>query len=148
MKNLHQIREVSTVSFNERVLQEAEDERNPLMERLKFLGIFSSNMDEFFKVRVAGIHRSIELGERGMKTVLEAVADRSRDLDERFQAAYAEITTGLAKEGIKILTERDVDTQANGLAVWLENYFRVNVLPSLVPLIIRRGATRRRQQNG
>ena len=139
MKNLHQIREVSTVSFNERVLQEAEDERNPLMERLKFLGIFSSNMDEFFKVRVAGIHRSIELGERGMKTVLEAVADRSRDLDERFQAAYAEITTGLAKEGIKILTERDVDTQANGLAVWLENYFRVNVLPSLVPLIIRRG---------
>ncbi|MCC6488860.1 MAG: RNA degradosome polyphosphate kinase, partial [Candidatus Hydrogenedentes bacterium] len=88
MNNVYQIREVSTLSFNERVLQEAEDKRNPLMERLKFLGIFSSNMDEFFKVRVASIHRRIELGKKSMSAVLEVVVDKAREMDERFLGAY------------------------------------------------------------
>jgi len=139
MKTIHQIREVSTLSFNERVLQEAEDKRNPLMERLKFLGIFSSNMDEFFKVRVASIQRRIELGKKGLGAVLEKVGEKSRELDERFRAAYADITSALADEGIKILTERDVDNQPNGLASWLRGYFQTNVLPSLVPIILHRG---------
>ena len=139
MKNLHQIREISVLSFNERVLQEAEDARNPLMERLKFLGIFSSNMDEFFKVRVAGIHRRIALGERGMQAVLEVIGHKSRELDERFRTAYAGITRALADEGIRILTERDIDGQSDGLAAWLRAYFRERVLPSLVPIIIQKG---------
>jgi len=139
MRSIHQIREVSTLSFNERVLQEAEDARNPLMERLNFLGIFSSNMDEFFKVRVASIHRRIELGKKNMVLVLEAVADKARDLDERFLKAYADITAALADEGIRILTEQDVDSQPDDLATWLHSYFRDKVLPSLVPIIIRRG---------
>jgi len=138
MNTIHQIREVSTLSFNERVLQEAEDKRNPLMERLRFLGIFSSNMDEFFKVRVASIQRRIELGKKGLGAVLEKVGEKSRELDGRFRVAYANITSGLAGEGIKILTERDVDAQPNGLAPWLHDYFRVNVLPSLVPIILDR----------
>ena len=139
MKTIHQIREVSTLSFNERVLQEAEDKRNPLMERLKFLGIFSSNMDEFFKVRVASIQRRIELGKKGLGVVLEKVGEKSRELDERFRAAYADITSALADEGIRILTERDVDNQPNGLASWLRGYFQTTVLPSLVPIILHRG---------
>ena len=139
MKSLYQIREVSTLSFNERVLQEAEDTRNPLMERLKFLGIFSSNMDEFFKVRVASIHRRIELGKKNLVAVLEMVAAKTRELDERFQAAYANITSALAHEGIKILTEQDIDGSPDGLAAWLGKYFRRSVLPSLVPIIIHRG---------
>lgn len=137
MRNIHQIREVSTLSFNERVLQEAEDSRNPLMERLKFLGIFSSNMDEFFKVRVASIHRRIELGRRSLREVLEEVNTQARLLDDRFRAAYAEITHELAGEGVRILTEKEIDEQGAEIVKWLQGYFREKVLPSLVPLIVR-----------
>jgi polyphosphate kinase len=139
MKNIYQIREVSTLSFNERVLQEAEDTRNPLMERLKVLGIFSSNMDEFFKVRVASIHRRVELGKKSMSAVLEVVVDKARDLDERFQNAYNDIKSALAKEGIRILTEQDINGRSGDLSDWLSDYFRSNVLPSLVPIIIQSG---------
>ncbi|GMV91739.1 MAG: polyphosphate kinase [Candidatus Hydrogenedentota bacterium] len=139
MKNIYQIREVSTLSFNERVLQEAEDTRNPLMERLKFLGIFSSNMDEFFKVRVASIHRRVELGKKSMSAVLEVVVDKARDLDERFQKAYSDIKSALADEGIRILTEHDINGHSGDLAEWLRDHFRANVLPSLVPIIIQSG---------
>lgn len=138
MKNLHQIREISTLSFNERVLQEAEDRRNPLMERLKFLGIFSSNMDEFFKVRVASMHRRLELGKRAMSSVLEVVTMKSQELEERFQAVYAEITSGLAAEGVQIITEKDVDSQPPEQAEWLRDYFREEVLSRLVPIILRK----------
>ncbi len=135
MKNIHQIREISTISFNERVLQEAEDERNPLLERLRFLGIFSSNMDELFKVRVASIHRRIEMGKKGFLDILEVVNERARILDERFQAAYGKITAGLEEKGIHLITEKDVADDPHDLEAWLRAYFRTNVLPSLVPLI-------------
>ncbi|NIA14220.1 MAG: polyphosphate kinase 1 [Nitrospiraceae bacterium] len=138
MRSLNQIREVSALSFNERVLQEAEDDRNPLMERLKFLGIFSSNMDEFFKVRVAGLHRRIELGKGDMQEVLEVITQQARELDERFRVAYANITSALAEEGTMILTEADIDAQNDDLSEWLHDYFRLSVLPSLVPIILRR----------
>ncbi|MBX3177348.1 MAG: polyphosphate kinase 1 [Candidatus Hydrogenedentes bacterium] len=135
MKNVHQIREISTLSFNERVLQEAEDERNPLLERLKFLGIFSSNMDEFFKVRVASIHRRIELGKRGFQGILEVLNDKARGLDERFRAAYDRITRELADKGIRIVTEMDIVASGDGMETWVKDYFRANILPGLVPLI-------------
>lgn len=139
MKNLHQIREVSTLSFNERVLQEAEDMRNPLMERLRFLGIYSSNMDEFFKVRIASINRRIELGKNSMRTVLEALGGKTRELDDRFQTAYAEITSALAEDGVLIVTEHDLEGASPGLAEWLRDYFRAHVVHSLVPIILRKG---------
>ena len=139
MNNVYQIREVSTLSFNERVLQEAEDKRNPLMERLKFLGIFSSNMDEFFKVRVASIHRRIELGKKSMSAVLEVVVDKAREMDERFLGAYDDITSSLAKEGIRILTEQDINGQSGELSTWLRDHFRTTILPSLVPIILQSG---------
>lgn len=135
MKNIHQIREISTLSFNERVLQEAEDDRNPLLERLHFLGIFSSNMDEFFKVRVASIHRRIEMGKKGFEEILDKLKEKARELDERFRAAYREITAGLAEKGIRIVTDEDIKTNGNGMEAWLNGYFRNNVLPFLVPLI-------------
>lgn len=135
MKNIHQIREISTISFNERVLQEAEDDRNPLLERLHFLGIFSSNMDEFFKVRVASIHRRIEMGKRGFVEILEKLKEKARELDERSRAAYGEITHALAEKGIRVVTDEDIRTNGNGLETWLNGYFRANVLPMLVPLI-------------
>ncbi len=138
MASLLQIREISTLSFNERVLQEAEDRRNPPMERLRFLGIFSSNMDEFFKVRVASIQRRQEMGKKGMMEILEGVGHKSRELDERFQAAYADILTALALEGIKIVNEKDVAHQPRAVGDWLEDYFKQNVLPLLVPIILNK----------
>ncbi len=134
MKNLPQIREISTLSFNERVLQEAEDERNPLLERLRFLGIFSSNMDEFFKVRVASIHRRMELGKKGMQELLEVIADKSIDLDERFRAAYVRIIACLADAGIHLVDERAA-TQDPAIDLWLRSFFRQQILPGLVPII-------------
>ncbi len=136
MKHLYQNREVSALSFNERVLQEAEDTRNPLMERLRFLGIFSSNMDEFYKVRVAGVQRRLELGKDKLSPVIEFIGEKTRELDERFRAAYDEIIEQFARENVRVLTERDIDQQPNGLAEWAKNYFRNNVLPTLVPIII------------
>lgn len=136
MKHLYHNREVSTLSFNERVLQEAEDTRNPLMERLKFLGIFSSNMDEFFKVRVAVIQRMIDLKKKDMKAVLEYVQEKAQDLDDRFQAAYEDIVEQLEREGIHIITEEDLAHQEPSIRQWVQDYFHDEVLPNLVPIII------------
>lgn len=138
MNNIFQIREISTLSFNERVLQEAEDERNPLMERLKFLGIFSSNMDEFFKVRVASIQRRIELGKKGMSGLLEVVGDKARLLDERFRRVYADIIDELAGEGIQILNDEDLRETSPKTKAWVDKFFRDQVLPTLVPIIIHK----------
>jgi len=138
MNNIFQIREISTLSFNERVLQEAEDERNPLMERLRFLGIFSSNMDEFFKVRVASIQRRIELGKKGMGNLLEVVGDKARLLDERFRRVYGNIIGELAKEGMQILTDQDLRESNARTKAWVDKYFREKVLPTLVPIIIHK----------
>lgn len=106
------------------------------MERLKFLGIYSSNMDEFFKVRVASIQRRFDLGERAMGRVLEIIGDRTRDLDDRFQAAYADITGALADAGTWLLSEADFAAHAKGTEDWLRDYFRTQVLPMLVPIVL------------
>ncbi len=139
MKNNSQIREISTLSFNERVLQEAEDIRNPLMERMKFLGIFSSNMDEFFKVRVASVQRRIELGKKPLIAVMADIKKKAHTLDDRFQAAYQEITQQLKRKGIRLITEKDLGRQHIAIREWVQAYFRDTVLPSLVPIILRKG---------
>jgi len=136
MKNLPQMRELSVLSFNERVLQEAEDVRNPLLERLRFLGIFSSNMDEFFKVRMASIHRRAEMNKRGMKSLIEDISDKVRDLDERFRVAYAGITTGLAQQGIRIIDEQGLAALNEEIVAWVNQYFHDIILPSIVPLVL------------
>ena len=137
MKNVPQIREISTLSFNERVLQEAEDIRNPLMERVKFLGIFSSNMDEFFKVRVASVKRRIELGKKGMVELLENINKRANKLDDRFQAAYTEIIAQLGREGIRLINEMELEILHTSIKDWVRDYFKDIVLPSLVPIVLQ-----------
>ncbi|MCA1901020.1 MAG: polyphosphate kinase 1, partial [Candidatus Hydrogenedens sp.] len=130
-------REISILSFNERVLQEAEDSRNPLLERLKFLGIFSSNMDEFFKVRVASVKRRLELGEQKMAYLLEVIGDFSRELDERFRQAYQTITEELANYGIRILTHEELKELSPSELQWLSEYFQENILHTLVPILLQ-----------
>ncbi len=139
MKNIAQIREISVLSFNERVLQEAEDTVNPLLERLKFLGIFSSNMDEFFKVRVASVQRRIEMGKKNMVDVLDRINEKARELDGRFQRVYDDIIAGLESEGIRLIDETDLEQGKESVKTWVKEYFQDMILPSLVPIIIREG---------
>ncbi len=133
-------RELSWIGFNLRVLEEAENPRVPLLERLRFLSISATNLDEFYTVRVAGLR---ELARAGNTTPaadgltpaeqLRLINTAARDLMDRQQAAVALISAALADEGIAILTHAEV---ANADRAFLEDVFLNQVFPVLSPLAI------------
>lgn len=133
-------RDISWLSFNERVLQEAEDDANPLIERLRFLGIYSNNRDEFFRVRVATLKRMGKLG-RKAESVLGAPPDmllaqiqkRVVAASHRFDRIYNKILTELEKHHIHIIDEKEL-TKAQG--EFVTGFFRNKVMPSLFPIML------------
>jgi len=134
-------REGSWLEFNARVLELAEDQALPLLERARFLAIFASNLDEFFMVRVAGLKRRMAAGvavtaASGLqpREVLEHIWARSRELTARHaQCFHGEVLPALAKEGIRILrwTELEPDEEER-----LHVLFRERVFPVLTPLAV------------
>jgi len=130
-------REISWLSFNERVLQEAEDTLNPLIERIRFLGIFSNNQDEFFRVRVASIKRLANQKHHNLfikpEKLLKLISKTVLKLQERFRAIYQGLIFKLEKEGIFIINERQLNAKQAELVV---NYFRTYVRPLLVPVML------------
>jgi len=136
-------REVSWLNFNERVLAEAMDDGVPLLERFVFLGIFSNNLDEFFRVRVATLNRIITLHRsRGKKDDLhqfeKALADvkrRVKKLNREFECAYAYLRDELARENIVIVDETSLDAQQG---IYVREYFRDQIRPYLFPIILDR----------
>ncbi|MBM3881568.1 MAG: polyphosphate kinase 1 [Verrucomicrobia bacterium] len=134
-------RELSWLEFNQRVLEEAQDARNPLLERLKFFCIVSSNLDEFFEVRVAGLKQQIESevvrrSPDGLTATecFRAVAARVRRMVAAQYAGWREqLVPALAREGIRFVA-------MSGLAAaerdWLEGFYRAEVRPVLTPLAI------------
>ena len=134
-------RELSWLEFNQRVLEEALDPKNPLLERLKFFCIASSNLDEFFEVRVAGIKQQIEseIVERSMDGLtatetFKAVTDRVRRMVEDMHSCWREgLQPELAKNGIRILDVSELELPD---MAWLVQYYRAKVRPVLTPLAI------------
>ena len=134
-------RELSWLSFNERVLQEAADPSVPLLERIKFLGIFSNNLDEFFKVRVATIKRMIDIqeqnqqveGEKPQKIMAEIQKKVIRQ-QEKFEKIWEQILEELRDESIYIINEQHL-TQPQ--AEYVREYFEDKVLPVLLPVMLQ-----------
>ncbi|PZG07330.1 RNA degradosome polyphosphate kinase [Micromonospora craterilacus] len=134
-------RELSWLDFNARVLALAEDQRNPLLERAKFLAIFASNLDEFYMVRVAGLKRRLSAGlpVRGgdglpLRTQLELIAEKSATLVTRHAACFVDdVLPKLAAEDIRVLRWADLgDAERERLRA----YFREQIFPVLTPLAV------------
>jgi polyphosphate kinase len=132
-------RELSWLQFNERVLEEALDNKNPLLERVKFLSIFSSNLDEFFMIRVSGLRRQLAGGALhappdGMSPAEQLTAIRDR-LEPAFDQAEDcwkdEIRPLLMREGIKVLNHDDLKSKQRKL---LRKLFKREIFPALTPL--------------
>ncbi len=136
-------RELSWLDFNERVLELAEDDRLPLLERLKFLAIYTSNLDEFFMVRVAGVHEQIEarvdrLYADGLTPtrLMEEIARKARALDRRHARQFNEvIRPALAAEGIRIVS----CVESGAAPEQLKRHFLEHIFPVLTPLAIGPG---------
>src|SRR5438132_1382166 len=134
-------RELSWLEFNRRVLEEAQDPTQPLIERVKFLTIFSGNLDEFFEIRVAGIKQQIEsetsdVGPDGLSPT-ETFNAIQRTVSEMVATEYAlwkeELTPLLAKNGIRI---HDVAALNANRTAWAHRYFQEEVFPLLTPLAV------------
>jgi polyphosphate kinase len=134
-------RELSWLAFNQRVLEEASDTSNPLLERLKFATIVASNLDEFFMVRVAGLMHAVQEGEgrpdpSGMTPVdqLAAISERAHTMASALEALVIdELLPALADRGIRVTTVAALDEASRSA---LTAYFRDEVLPVLTPLAI------------
>ncbi len=135
-------REISWLHFNERVLQEAENPLNPLMERIKFLAIFSSNLDEFFRVRVAQIRRMQRVN--GKKAISEYQSSPDEILSEiqltvmvmqdKFTEIYEQqLIPALAKNKIFLIEEQQVNEKEKLI---IQDYFKANVLNHLFPVLL------------
>ena len=130
-------RELSWLSFNARVLQEAADENVPIIQRLRYLGIFSSNLDEFFRVRVAEIRRLIVVSSCGKrqraKDLLETIQQQVSHLQREFDTIQTRVMKGLEKRHIYIVDESALNQ--NQLS-FVEEYFAAQVLPALEPILL------------
>ena len=134
-------RELSWLEFNRRVLEEAQDRSQPLMERVKFLAIFASNLDEFFEIRVAGIKQQIDsgtadIGPDGMAPaeVFEHIQTVVHEMvDEIYRLWNEDIVPALAENNIHILCVPEL-TGAD--AKWARTFFRNEVFPVLTPLAV------------
>ncbi|WAJ69217.1 polyphosphate kinase 1 [Catenovulum adriaticum] len=133
-------KELSWLSFNERVLQEAADKTVPVVERVRFLGIFSNNLDEFFRVRVADVKRRNILekaqpeisNEYSANQLLIDIQAKVLELQNKFDAIYKDVTKQLAKHNIHFINESQLSAFHEN---WLKSFFKNQVLKHLTPII-------------
>ncbi|MCU0336951.1 MAG: polyphosphate kinase 1, partial [Sediminibacterium sp.] len=146
-KNLIQ-RDISWLSFNARVLQEANDPTVPLAQRIRFLGIFSNNSDEFFRVRVATLKRMVEFAEKRRKLNMHMEDDPQAILDQiqtivlqqqnEFNRIWEGILREMKKEKIFLLDEKHLNTEQKK---FVAKYFEEEVRSNIIPLMIESSPT-------
>ncbi|MFM2196104.1 MAG: polyphosphate kinase 1, partial [Bacteroidota bacterium] len=133
-------RELSWLQFNERVLQEAAFEKNPLIERVRFLGIFSNNLDEFFKVRYATLLRELKINKRNKserertgRKLLEDVHERVVQLQTRFDQLFDSVKSELALNGIEFKNEKQISVYQKE---YLKEFFDDEIRHHIIPIIV------------
>lgn len=132
-------REISWINFNGRVLQEAVDPKNPLIEQIKFLGIFSNNRDEFFRVRIATLRRMINLAPKAslakkrLGEELEQIMLVVEKQERAYTSAFIHILKELRKEEIYLINEQELSENQGEI---IKDYFKKEVRPLLFPIMI------------
>ncbi|NQD70912.1 polyphosphate kinase 1 [Sphingobacterium shayense] len=134
-------RDISWLSFNGRVLQEAADEDVPLSERIKFLGIFSNNMDEFFRVRVAGLRRALAFNDKEAKEIFfekpQEILDSLNELvieqQKKFEQVWDQIQVEMAKQ--KVFIKNDTELSADQRQ-YVRDYYEDEVESNIIPLLL------------
>lgn len=133
-------KELSWLAFNERVLQEAYDESNPLLERIRFLGIFASNLDEFYQVRFANLKHKLliireqeSLPAQQIRSQLEVIQKRTEKLNQKFDDIYSRLMLRLAKHKIFLLNENQLTLYHQN---WLKEYFKHELKQHIFPIIL------------
>ncbi len=126
-------RELSWLQFNERVLFEASDVKNPLVSRVHFLGIFSSNLDEFFKVRIASLNRELKALKGRKGNPLDIIHDRVIELQWEFDRIFDNTKKALAKGGVHFKNERQLSAAQK---LFVDHYFDDEIRHHIIPILM------------